>query len=321
MTSRPGSSSSVSVRALDRAKAPVKIGRLSCPHAGTLGRSPSARAPYDGTMDSTGPRSVGVRALRDGLVLAGLLFGGYLFIVVAPGAGTFGFDAFAYWHVDIADPYGAATAGGLGAFTYTPVVARLFDPFGGFGWLDFLWLWTALQIGVLVCLGRTHWRTTLALLAFPPVALEIYHGNIHLLMATAVVLGFRYPAAWWFILLTKVTPGVGLLWFAVRREWRSLAIALGGVAILTGVSVVVDPETWQGWLASVSATAGGSPLNQFSVPVPLPIRLVAAAVVVIWGARTDRRWTVLVAVTLGLPVLWLSGLAVLAALPWTLRRP
>ena len=43
----------------------------------------------------------------------------------------------------------------------------------------------------------------------------------------AIVLGFRWPFTWAFVLLTKVTPGVGLLWFAVRREWRSLAIALG----------------------------------------------------------------------------------------------
>ena len=271
-------------------------------------------------MTSATPRPPQRRAVIDGAIIAGLLFAAYLFVVVAPAAGTFGFDAFAYWRVDSADPYGKALAGGLGAFTYTPVVARVFDAFGSIGWLEFLWLWTAVQVGTLVCLGRRHWRTTLALLAFPPVALEIYHGNVHLLMAAAVVLGFRYPATWWFILLTKVTPGVGLLWFAVRREWRSLAVAVGGAAVLVALSLAVDPGAWRGWLDSVSATAGGSPLNQFSVPIPLPIRLVAAVVVVAWGARTDRRWTVPVAVTLGLPVLWPSGFAVLAALPWTMRR-
>jgi hypothetical protein len=63
--------------------------------------------------------------------------------------------------------------------------------------------------------------------------MEIWGGNIEVLVALAVVLGFRWPAAWSFILLTKITPGVGLLWFAVRREWRSLAIvavATGGIA-------------------------------------------------------------------------------------------
>ena len=61
--------------------------------------------------------------------------------------------------------------------------------FGSIGWLDFLWLWTALQVAALVCLGRAHWRTTLALLAFPPVALEIYHGNIPFLMAATIWMG------------------------------------------------------------------------------------------------------------------------------------
>jgi hypothetical protein len=36
------------------------------------------------------------RALRDGLVLLGLLFAVYLFVIVAPTQGTVGFDAFAF---------------------------------------------------------------------------------------------------------------------------------------------------------------------------------------------------------------------------------
>jgi hypothetical protein len=35
--------------------------------------------------------------------------------------------------------------------------------------------------------------------------------------------------------------------------------------------------------------------------------------VVIWGARTDRRWAVPIASTIALPVLWLNGLAMLVA--------
>ncbi len=51
------------------------------------------------------------------------------------------------------------------------------------------------------------------------------------------MIGFRYPAAWSLILLTKITPGIGLLWFAVRREWRALAIALGATAAIASVSL------------------------------------------------------------------------------------
>ena len=49
------------------------------------------------------------------------------------------------------------------------------------------------------------------------------------------------------------------------------------------------------------------------MPIPLLIRLPMAALIVAWGAHTDRRWVVPVGVTLALPVLWPSGFAVLAA--------
>jgi hypothetical protein len=262
------------------------------------------------------------RAFVDGTIVAGLLFAAYLFLVVAPAAGTFGFDAYAYWAVDPANPY-AATAGALGAFTYSPVLALAFSLFGSLPFWQFLWLWTALLVGTAVWLGGRPVRPILAVFAFPPVALELYHGNVHLLMAAAIALGFRYPAAWSFVVLTKVTPGVGLVWFLVRREWRALAIALGVTAALAALSFAFDPASWRSWLTdSLGATVAGAPLNQLALPVPLWIRLPAALVVVAWGARTDRRWTVPVAATLALPVLWPSGLAMLAAVvPLLQDRP
>lgn len=263
------------------------------------------------------PSPIVRRALRDGLAIAGLAFAVYLFIVVAPTAGTFGFDAYAYWSLDLTDPY-AVPAGTFGAFTYTPVIARLFAPLGLLSWPTFLWLWTAILIGTVIWLG---WRSAILVLAFPPVALELYHGNVHLLMAAAIALGFRYPVAWSFVLLTKVTPGVGLIWFAVRREWRPLAIALGATAALVAVSLVADGRLWVAWLdESVLKTATGTPLNQFSIAIPLLLRLPLAGLIVAWGGLTDRRWTVPVAATLALPILWPSGLAVLAALWPILQR-
>jgi hypothetical protein len=263
--------------------------------------------------------SSGLRAAGDGAILAGLLFGGYLFVVVARSAGTFGFDSFAYWSLDLANPY-ARTAGAMGAFTYSPVIARLFAPFSMLAFWQFLLLWDGLLVGTAAWLGLGSVRSVLAVFAFPAVALELYHGNVHLLMAAAIWLGFRYPAAWSFVLLTKVTPGVGLAWFVVRREWRPLAIALGVTAALVAVSLAIDGGLWVAWLRdSLWATADGAALNQFSVPVPLWIRVPGALALVAWGGRTGRRWTVPVAATLALPVLWPSGFAVLAAL-WPIWR-
>lgn len=258
------------------------------------------------------------RAVRDGLVVAGLVVFAYLLLVVAPAAGTFGFDAFAYWAVDPADPY-RELVGGLGAFTYSPAIARLFAPFGMLPWTAFLVLWTGLLVGTVIWLGG---RRALWILAFPPVALELYHGNVHLLLAAMIVLGFRWPGVWAFGVLTKVTPVVGLVWFAVRREWRSLGIALAVTAAITAVSWVVDAAQWQAWLGLLgTASMPDGQVAQAQVPIPLWIRLPAAAAIVAWGGLTDRRWTVPVGVTLALPVLWPSGFAVLAACLPLATRP
>jgi hypothetical protein len=158
-------------------------------------------------------------------------------------------------------------------------------------------------------------RWTLALLALPPVALELYHGNIHLPMAAAVALGFRHPWTWSFVLLTKVTPGIGLVWFVARREWRSLAIALGATVAAVAVSSVVAPDLWAEWLAATSSNLDEP--QPYSVPPPLPVRLPLAMALVWWGARTDRPWTVPIGALLALPIVWVHGLVIaLAALPF-----
>ena len=257
------------------------------------------------------------RAVRDGLIISGWLATGFALIVVTSIAHSVGYDAFSYWSIDFSDLYGRAMSSNfaLGAFRYAPPIAFVFGPLAALPWWLFLWLWEALMLGLIAWLGG---RWALVLLALPPVALELYHGNVHLLIAAAIVLGLRYPAAWSFVLLTKVTPGVGLLWFAVRREWRALAIALGATAIIVAATLVVAPDYWREWVDSLVSN-----LNEpqwFSVPPPAPIRLPVATAIVIWGARTDRPWTVAVAATLGLPIIWPHGLCVLAAAIPFLRR-
>jgi hypothetical protein len=255
--------------------------------------------------------------VRDGLIISGWLATGFALIIVTSIVHSVGYDAYSYWSIDFADLYDRALGSNfaVGAFRYAPPIAFLFGPFGALPWWLFLWLWEALMLALVAWLGG---RWALVLLALPPVALELYHGNVHLLIAAAIVLGLRYPAAWSFVLLTKVTPGIGLLWFAVRREWRSLAIALGATAAVSAAAFVVAPHYWREWLDSILSN-----LNEpqfYSVPPPAPIRLPIAALIVIWGARTDRPWTVAVAATLGLPIIWPHGLCVLAAAIPFLRR-
>jgi hypothetical protein len=264
-----------------------------------------------------GVRALRLRAARDGLIISGWLATGFALVVVTSIIHSVGYDAYSYWSIDFGDLYGRTMGSNfhLGAFRYAPPIAFLFGPLGALPWWLYLWLWEALMLATIFWLGG---RWALVLLALPPVALELYHGNIHLLIAAAVALGFSQPWTWSFVLLSKVSPGVGLLWFAVRREWRSLAIALGVTAAISVAAAIVVPDYWREWIDSIFSN-----LNEpqyFSIPPPAPIRLPLAALLVIWGARTDRPWTVPVGAMLALPIIWPHGLTVaLAAIPF-LRR-
>jgi hypothetical protein len=104
-----------------------------------------------------------------------------------------------------------------------------------------------------------------------------------------------------------VSPGIGLLWFAARREWRLLAIALGATGLLVAVNLVATPDLWPAWVASLQV-AGGAPPPYLAMP--LPLRCAAAAALLLAGVATDRPWVVPVAAAVSLPFLWLNGLCV-----------
>jgi hypothetical protein len=251
------------------------------------------------------------RLLRDGFVMLAGAFVVLRLLAVEPWVQSV--DAYAYWATRGGDLYANAEAGRIGAYVYSPAFAQLIAPLVAVPWPLFCAAWTVL---LCVVYWRLVGRLALPLLLFIPIPFEIVSGNVHLLIAAAIVLGFRYPAAWALPLLTKVTPGVGLLWFAVRREWRSLAVALGATAVVSVVSLAAAPDAWREWLALLGRDAGAPLVTPgWYAPIPLLVRLPVAAVIVVWGALTDRRWTVPVAVTLSLPILWLNSLAILAALP------
>jgi hypothetical protein len=179
----------------------------------------------------------------------------------------------------------------------------------------FFVLWDAFLFVNLLWLTR---RYALAWLVFLPVSLELYHGNVHLLLATVCVLGFEYPALWSIGILTKVTPGVSLLWFVVRREWRSLAWALGATAVIAAVSFAIAPGAWWDWVKFLQSSNDTGPVvndKLASLIPPLWLRIGVAALLVIWGARTDRRWVVPVATAIAMPVIWPITPAILMAIP------
>jgi len=253
-----------------------------------------------------------LRPARDGAIVACLLFAAaHLLGLIHSGV-----DAHTYWITDSANPYAASTPGTADAYFYSPAFAQLTAPIHLLSWEWFITLWTVLLTGTLA------WQAGLWLgpaLLLVPVFAELTVGNVHFLLAAAIVAGFRWPWTWSFVLLTKVTPGVGLLWFAIRREWRSLATALGATAVIAGISFLFAPSLWWQWVSLLMAAAR-APDFVFIVPIPLWIRLIGAVVIVSWGALRDHRWTVILASCVALPVLWINGLAMLVGLIPLLSR-
>ena len=164
-------------------------------------------------------------AVRDGLTLAGLIYILGVLTGIVPYADPvpdYGpmFDARGFWEAWDGGLYDIPW-GEYEAYVYSPAFAQILWPFTFLPWPVFAALWTAASIGCLFWM-RVPW-----MLAFPGVIDDILRGNIHVFLAAMVVVGFRYSGAYAFGILTKVTPGIGLLWFAVRREWRPLVWALG----------------------------------------------------------------------------------------------
>ena len=238
--------------------------------------------------------------LRAGYVVALVIFAIYRPIPAV--------DAHAYWAVNLADPYSRPIAT-LDAFTYPPPAAMFFSVLGNLPWPVFQAGWTIL-IGLALLWMAGPW--SLLFLALLPVSSDLYLGNIHLLLAAAIVASFRWPALWAIPLLTKPSCGVGLLWFLARGEWRRLAVALGTTAAIAVVSAIIAPSLWPAWISYVLDTGISPNVGTAAwVPIPLLIRLPLAVVLVVWGARTDRAWTVPIASMLALPVLWMVGLSMI----------
>jgi hypothetical protein len=117
-----------------------------------------------------------------------------------------------------------------------------------------------------------------------------------------------------------VTPGVGLIWFAVRKEGRALGLALAVTAVIALASFAAAPTLWAQWFDVLVTNNGTAPSGLF-VPGPLWVRLCVAIGVVAWGAHTNRPWTVPVAAMTALPVIWIyDGFAMLLGAVSLLRR-
>ena len=244
------------------------------------------------------------RLLMTATMAIGIVYAYAQLAGVAPEA----FDAKAYWLASQADPYARSSVGQGYAYLYSPAFVQAFAPFQLLPWPLFSAIWTVLMVGMLVW-AAGPW--SLLLLVILPVLSAVTIGNIEFFLAAAIVAGFRRPATWAFVLLTKSSMGIGLVWFLVRRDWRALAWAGGATAVIVAVSFVVAPRLWFDW-ANVLMRNREATVPIWTLSGPLWLRVAVGAGITALGARTDRAWTVPVGAAIALPVAWGSLWAILA---------
>jgi hypothetical protein len=228
-----------------------------------------------------------------------------------------GVDNHAYWSAwQGGGLYEPGARLGQATYLYSPAFAQVIYPLTllhwdlfrvlwiGAAWVAMLYLlwplprplrWAAVVVAWYACLG----------------------ANADWIVALCLGLGLRYPAAWAGLLLTKVTPGIGVIWFAVRREWQSFGIALGATAAIVAVSAIVTPTLWLDWLGALQRSVPYSAHGDFFsllIP-PLALRMAAAVVLVVVGAWRGWRWVLPAAALLAQPDIWGVTLLFFASLP------
>ena len=259
---------------------------------------------------------------RPAWLLVAAAVGASLLVVVAANRWAAPSDEHAYWlaarRLIEGQPLYDPSASIVTPFTYLypPPLAQVLVPVVAIvpSWL-FSAGWTALMLVALWWLAGRDLVRTLALVAFPPVAVEFWFRNVHLFLAVLAVVGLRRWSGWFAIgAAIKVSPGLGIPYLALRREWRRAAIATGAGLVALLVSVLLTPGAWTAYLDFVRTT---DPFQQSSfVAVSFPVRLALALAMVGGASRLRAPWAELVlvgAMTVALPSLWFTGLSLLVA--------
>ena len=269
------------------------------------------------------PRQVGRLTMPSPLLVALAAVGGVLLLVVAVNRWGVPSDEHAYWlaaqrllhgeplydpTASIVTPY---------AYWYPPVVAQALAPIAAVLPSEaFTAAWTVLLLACCWFLGGRTPLGGLALIAFLPVAVELWFRNIHLVLAVLLVLGIRgRPALFAVGASIKIAPGLGIAYLAARGRWRDAGLATGvGLAILV-VSVALSPDAWRQFVEIVGAR-GPAEANGF-IAGPYALRALAGLVLAVVAGRlrpSIGEPLLVVAVTLALPTLWFTALSLLAAI-------
>jgi hypothetical protein len=211
------------------------------------------------------------------------------------------------------------------AYWYPPIVAQVLTPVAALLSEDvFNWAWTFLMLGCLWWLAGRNLLVALAMCAFPPIAVEFWFRNVHLILAVLLVLGLRRWGGWHSVgAAIKLAPVLGIAYLAMRGRWRDAFVATVFGGALLVVSVALAPDAWRQFVDTLLGRGPGD-ISGF-LPVPYWARLAVGAVLTIVAARLEPRLgepLLAIAVVVALPTLWFTALSTLAAVvPLVRTRP
>jgi hypothetical protein len=221
---------------------------------------------------------------RDGMLLTGLIVG-----VAIAATGAFNpVDATNYWQAGASTRLYPASWSEYapGYLFYPPFVAQLSTLLQPIGWQAFVVILTVATFGAMWYCAR-QWSFPLLLLGVPHY-LNVGPPELAVFLDYALLDNLQWILA-------------ALCIVAIRRPGAAVAMAL------FSVSFVAAPHMWFDFAGFVAAnyTMANPPMTAFFVPVG--IRIPMSFLLVVWGARTDRPWTVPVAIGWALPALYGLG--------------
>ena len=285
--------------------------------------------PATGRRLLTEPLAVGRLTLPPPGIVVLAAIGSVLLLVVAVTRWATPSDEHAYWLAarrlvdglalyDLASPVGTPYA-----YWYPPPLAQVLVPAAVLPAMGFTLAWTGVLLGCLLYLADRRLLVALAMVAFVPVAVELWYRNIHLVLAVLVVLALRRHVLFWVpAAAIKITPVLGVAYLIAGRRYRDAALVTAvGLAILA-VSLILSPGAWGQFLELV--TMQGASSGASLVPVPFPVRfLLAGALAVVGGRLGGRRGEacLILGLVIGNPTLWMTAFSLLVAIVPLWRRP
>jgi alpha-1,2-mannosyltransferase len=303
------------------------------------------------------------RTMRVALpVLALAITAAYVALVVARASYTFAFDYLAYDAAARRLLSGAplydtsfTSTGQFGLFYYPPSFILTVIPFvalsptlASWAWLAATLMATAAALALMPVRPYVRWLVLLLAGVSWPFLFAVKVGQVGPFLLLAFAAGWRWLDRQTVVGVVaavgaaiKLQPGLLIVWLALTRRWRGLAIALGlGLAIGAVTTLVVGPGAWadfvtltlrvgnattssQNFSPGTTAYFMGAPLVTAQViQLAWTVAVLALVVVAARVATSESSYLVtVVASQVVSPILWDHyALVLLLPVAWLLQR-